>query len=113
MASMAWLLQGRAGLGSKYLGERDARTPSWRGLGGWDAGFLLDHEWVTIKLACSVGRMGSIGARGINTICLQESREKGWTRLGAHGCRYRILCPRSMPFNGIGKEEKRKGGGVV
>jgi hypothetical protein len=70
---------------------------------------------VTTRFACTFLMNGSIGARGMSIIRLQESRGRCRTRLEVHKCRSRLPCSRSVPFNGIGKEkgeEKKKGGGV-
>jgi hypothetical protein len=89
---VARFLQGRVGLGRVSIGERDARTTSWRGFfRGGALAVVLTKIVVTIWLAWPGGMMGSLGARGIDTRCLLESRERVWTWLGAQGCSSRAV----------------------
>jgi hypothetical protein len=76
MASLARLQQAREGLGSKHLGEIDARAPSWRGLEGWDAQVAASQERGDHQLDRLGGRRGSIGAREKGTGDVQESWER-------------------------------------
>jgi hypothetical protein len=72
----ARLLWRSTGLGSKHLGEREARTSPWRGIGGWSAPVAADQYGGGHRLACSGRGAGGIGARGKSISRLQESRER-------------------------------------
>jgi hypothetical protein len=76
----ARLLWCSTGLGSKHLGEGDARTPSWRSLGGKHGLLLSTQNLVTTSIASSGRMVGCIGREGR---ALKASRNPG--REARHG----------------------------
>jgi hypothetical protein len=57
--------------------------------------------------------MGGLGARGKKHRGTPGIKIDVLDMVRVQGCRYRVPCPRFMPFNGIGKEKEGNDGGGV